>query len=289
METKANYLLNAFLIVLVVAGVVGFVNWFRTNSIFGAPAIYQIVFQTSVGGLRKGAEVQFNGMKVGEVIDVQLDQRNWKQVVATISITSDAPVRRDTRVRVAFGTITGVAWIELRGGSPNAGPPLEDSEGVATLTAGPDATEGLTGAAHKLIAKLDNMVADTSPFHQSLNNIETFSASIKHNSGRFQEIIAAMGTLTGSTDKPGELADALKSVELLKENFNKQIEAVSPGIDRLTTWGPKNIDALMADARRAIATGIKVFKNIGQNPTRLLFGGGPPPQPAPTPRSQGAQ
>src|SRR5262245_44900453 len=119
METKANYLRNAFLILLIVAGVVGFVNWIRTNSIFGAPAIYQIVFQTSVGGLRKGAEVQFNGMKVGEVTDVRINQRNWKQVVATISISSSAPVRRDTGVRVAFGTITGVAWIELRGGNPN--------------------------------------------------------------------------------------------------------------------------------------------------------------------------
>ena len=283
METKANYLRNAFLILLIVAGVIGFVNWIRTNSIFGAPAIYQIVFETSVGGLRKGAEVQFNGMKVGEVTDVRIDQRNWKQVVATISISSSAPVRRDTRVRVAFGTITGVAWIELGGGSPNAGPPPEDPEGVATLTAGAEATEGLTGAAQRLITKLDNLVADTSPFHQSLNNIETFSASIKNNSGRFQNIIAAMGTLTGSPDKPGDLADALKSVELLKENFNKQVEAVTPGIERFTSVGPKNIDALMTDAQRAVTTGIRVFKNIGQNPTRLLFGGGSQ-QPGATPR-----
>jgi phospholipid/cholesterol/gamma-HCH transport system substrate-binding protein len=279
METSAAYLRNAFLILLVVAGVVGFVNWFRTNSVFGAPAIYQIVFQTSVGGLRKGGEVQFNGMKVGEVTDVRLDQRNWKQVVATISLDPSAPVRRDTRVRVAFGTITGVAWIELRGGSPNAGPPLEDADGIATLTAGPEATEGLTGAAQRLITKLDNLAGDTSPFHQSLDNIEAFSASIKNNSGRFQDIIAAMGTLTGTPDKPGEFADALKSVELLKENFNKQMELVTPGIDRFTGSAPKNIEALMTDAKRTIATGVRVFKNIGQNPTRLLFGGGPSPQP----------
>jgi phospholipid/cholesterol/gamma-HCH transport system substrate-binding protein len=281
METKANYLLNGVFVALVLAAIVFFVHWFETNSLFGSPAIYQIAFQGSVGGLGRGADVEFNGIKVGEVTEVQVDRRDWQRVLATVSIDPDTPMRNDTRVRLGFGTITGVAWIELFGGAPAAGPVANGGDGIPTLVAGADAGEGLSGQAQRLIDKLDNLTADDSSFHKTLDNIEVFTTVYRKNADRLDRILAQFGNLTGTTDKPGELTDAVKSIRLLGENFDKRMSELTPGIEEFTGPGLKNIEALITDTQRAIATAVRVFKNIGDNPSRVLFGGAPARQAAP--------
>ena len=61
-------------------------------------------------------------MQVGEVAAVRLDERDPRQVVATVSIDAGVPIGDDTFVGLEFGTITGVAWIEMRGSDPAPGP-----------------------------------------------------------------------------------------------------------------------------------------------------------------------
>src|SRR5436190_13699184 len=105
METKANYVLNAVLILLVLAALIDFVHWFHTGSVTGTRATYNIIFRGSVGGLAKGGEVEFNGMRVGDVVDLRLDARDPKQVLVTVSIDSNVPIRTDTHVALRFGTV----------------------------------------------------------------------------------------------------------------------------------------------------------------------------------------
>ncbi len=132
METKANYVLIGFFTLVVLAGGFGFVHWFRSSTVTGTRATYHVVFQGSVGGLRKGSTVEFNGMRVGEVADLQLDKRDPKQVLATISVDSNVPIRNDTYVRLEFAGLTGVASVELKGGDPagraGAGRPRRHSD-----------------------------------------------------------------------------------------------------------------------------------------------------------------
>ena len=63
----------------------------------GERASYRVVFQGPIGGLRSGASVMFNGIRVGEVTELSLDPNDPKQALATISIDTDTPVRADTR------------------------------------------------------------------------------------------------------------------------------------------------------------------------------------------------
>src|SRR5262245_43833888 len=280
MGTKANYVLIGFFTLAVLAGVFGFVHWFRNHSSAGTRATYNVVFQGSVGGLRKGSTVEFNGMRVGEVADLQLDKRDPKQVLATISVDSNVPIRDDTHVRLEFAGLTGVASVELRGGDPMAGPVPDGPGGIPTMIADPSATQDISGAARELIRNLNSMVADNSPLHKSLDNIEAFTVSLKNNAERFDRIMAGLEGMTGTPDKPGELVEAVKSIRLAASNLDKRIDEMAPGITHFTGPGLKNLEALISDARRAVSTAETVFRNIDQNPSRLLFGGGPAQAPA---------
>jgi phospholipid/cholesterol/gamma-HCH transport system substrate-binding protein len=278
METKANFFLNAVLVLLVLTGIVGFVHWFETGSVTGRDAAYHIVFQGSVGGLIKGADVELNGMKIGEVSDLRFDLTNPKHILATIAVDSDAPLRTDTQIRLRFGTVTGVAWIELRGGDPRADIIPAGPDGIPTLIADEKAAEGISGAAHDLGNDFDVLIGDNSALQKSLANFAAFTAVLTHNSDRFDRVLAGMEGLAGTDDKPGELMAAAKSIRLMADDLSKNMDLMSGSLEQFTGSGLKNIDALMAETRRTVATAETVFKNIKDSPMRLLLGGGSVPQ-----------
>jgi phospholipid/cholesterol/gamma-HCH transport system substrate-binding protein len=289
METKANYVLIGFFTLLVLAGVFGFVHWFRSSTVTATRTTYHVVFTGSVGGLQKGSTVEFNGVRIGEVASLQLDKRDPKRVIAAISVDSNVPIRKDTYVRLEFTGLTGVASVSLKGGDPQAGPLAEGADGVPTMIADPSATQDLSGAARELISKLDRLVSDDSALHRSLNNIEAFTVSLKNNADRFDRIMSGLEGMTGSAEKPGELVEAVKSIRMAADNLDKRIDEMAPGLTHFTGAGLKNLEALISDARRAVSTAEIVFRNIDQNPSRLLFGGAPPQQVSPVVRQQQPQ
>src|SRR5262245_19756331 len=288
METKANYVLNGVLVLLVLVAGIGLVHWFRTGSATGTRATYEIVFQGSGGGLLKGGEVEFNGMRVGEVTDMQFDKSDPKQIVATISVDSSVPIRSDTNIRLRFGTVAGVAWIELKGGDANAPPVPEGPNGIPTLVADENAGRGLSSSARELARKFDELVGEESPLHKSIANFEAFTATLKTNSDRLDHIMNGFERLSGTDAKPGELTAAVKSIRLLGDNLGKRIDSLSPALEHFIGPGLKNLDALMSDARHTITTAERVFKNIGDDPSRVIFGGPPPQQTAPAREQQRA-
>ena len=100
METKANYVLIGFFTLLVLAGVFGFVHWFRSSTVTATRTTYHVVFTGSVGGLQKGSTVEFNGVRIGEVASLQLDKGDPKRVIATFRST---PTSRSART-LMFGS-----------------------------------------------------------------------------------------------------------------------------------------------------------------------------------------
>ena len=76
------------------------------------------MFDGSVSGLRTGASVLFNGIRVGEVTDLKLDP---EQAAAGDRhhrrSTRRSPVRADTEIGLEFQGLTGIASIALKGGS----------------------------------------------------------------------------------------------------------------------------------------------------------------------------
>ena len=57
---------------------------------------YDIVLTGPVRGLSRGSQVRFNGIDVGEVINLSLDQADPTLVIARAAVTSDIPIRADS-------------------------------------------------------------------------------------------------------------------------------------------------------------------------------------------------
>src|ERR1700743_3755569 len=136
METRANYVLIGSFTLAVIAAAFGFVLWFQSLHTTKLRSPLRIIFEGPAAGLRNGGSVNFNGIRVGEVISVKLD--NPRRVVALAIVENTAPVRKDTLVGLEFQGLTGVAAISLKGGEEAAPSGPLDEDGAPRVTGDPE-------------------------------------------------------------------------------------------------------------------------------------------------------
>ncbi len=117
MEKDANYALVGLSTLILVLGVAIFGVWLARISFNRDYALYDIVFQGPINGLSQGGEVRFNGIKVGEVTKIELD-KNPKNVVAHVRMSSNVPVRTDSYATTEPLGITGITYIQITAGTP---------------------------------------------------------------------------------------------------------------------------------------------------------------------------
>ena len=68
METRANYVLIGAFTLAVIAAAFGFVLWFQSLHTTKQRSPIRIVFEGAASGLRNGGSVNFNGIRIGEVV-----------------------------------------------------------------------------------------------------------------------------------------------------------------------------------------------------------------------------
>lgn len=273
METKANYIVTGAFTLAVIAGVFGFVYWFQNLGGSGARSVYRVVFSGSVSGLRTGAPVLFDGVRVGEVTKLALDTSDPRKVDALIALEGAVPIRTDTKVTLEFQGLTGLAEVSLTGGAADAKPIVADAGGPPTLFADRNAGADVTQAARDVLSRIDGLVMDNeTAMRTSLRNVETVTATLANNSQRLDKILAGLQNLTGSAEDHGEIAQAAEAIRKLAENLDQRTAEISVGLTRFSNSGLKEYEAFAIDGRKTLAELQKVLKNIDEHPSRLIFG-----------------
>ena len=171
---------------------------------------YRVVFQGPIGGLRSGASVTFNGIRVGEVTELSLDPKDPKKSIATISIDTNTPVRTDTEVSLNSQGLTGIAVLALRGGFADAGPLTAKSGDVPLLSAGSSASQDMMAAARDVARRIDAvLVENQQALKNSLKNIETFTDMLARNSDSLSKSVRNIETFTDTLAKNSEKVDRI--------------------------------------------------------------------------------
>ena len=116
METRANFVLIGSFTLAVIAAAFGFVLWFQSLHTTKARSPIRIIFEGPATGLRNGGSVNFNGIRVGEVISVKLD--NPRRVVALAMVENNCadPQGHAGRARISGADRRGRDLAEGRRG-----------------------------------------------------------------------------------------------------------------------------------------------------------------------------
>jgi phospholipid/cholesterol/gamma-HCH transport system substrate-binding protein len=206
METRARYALIGLFMLAVILASFGFVYWLENKGGFSQREVYQVRFEGSVSGLLVGSAVLFNGIRVGEVTNLTLDPAAPQQVIATIAVDTNTPIRTDTQVGLETQGLTGGAAVTLRGGSGTS--PVSGEGGAPpVIVAQPSASQDWTQAARDAFQRVDGILAENSEaLHDAIANIDTFSDALARNSDKVDGILAGLERMTGGaagkTDTP---------------------------------------------------------------------------------------
>jgi phospholipid/cholesterol/gamma-HCH transport system substrate-binding protein len=202
METRAPYSLIGGFVLAAIAAVFGFVFWLNNTGGLSERAVYRVRFENTVSGLLTGAAVLFNGIRVGEVTDLQLNPGKPREVTATISVVTTTPVRSDTQAGLEFQGLTGVPVISLQGGASGTVLASVSKSEPPLIVADPNAGQSLTEAARQALRRLDMILADNSDaLRSAIGNLDTFAAALARNSGRVDGILAGLERMTGGAAK----------------------------------------------------------------------------------------
>ncbi len=121
METRAHYVaVGAFVLAIIVLGFVAVLSLGRVEFAQELKRYY-IFFKGSVTGLSKGSFVQYNGITVGRVVDVRVDPDDLEKIQVTVEIDYNlVTIKTDARAFVDTNLLSGVATIQIRGGTREA-------------------------------------------------------------------------------------------------------------------------------------------------------------------------
>jgi phospholipid/cholesterol/gamma-HCH transport system substrate-binding protein len=236
METRANFVLIGAFTVAAIMGAFLFVMWIAGYGAPGGRVRYQVIFNGSVSGLSEGAQVLFNGLKVGEVTRLGVDKNDPRRVIAAIDVEAGTQIKNDTKARLETQGLTGAAAIELSGGLAKA-PALEGENGrPAVIYAGPsqlqaiiDNVENLSGKANSVLDQAQFIISDNSgSINATIRNAEVFTKALADNA-------------------PGVNA-ALKTVA----DLGKQIEPLAQRLETLSDDADRLVKAIDTDQVRSI-------------------------------------
>jgi phospholipid/cholesterol/gamma-HCH transport system substrate-binding protein len=299
METRANYVAVGAFVLAMLAAIVVAVAWLGATSFNRDFAHYDVYFQGSVTGLAQGSAVLFNGIQVGRVVEIRLNPKDPGEVRVTLEVDPAIQVKADASASLEVQGLTGVAIINITGGSQTAAP-LERKEGdrypvIASrqsglqqfVTSAPEALARVIIVADRLSQIFDDKnraaIADTL---QNVRQLTTVAA------GHSAEIDAALTDaavaaheLRGTAAElrelfgPGDarnmfvtLADTAKKLDHLADHIDGLVQENRPNVHDFSQNGLSQLSQLMVDARTLVANLNRITDEIERDPPRFLFG-----------------
>ncbi len=220
METRANNIVIGAFVLTVVAIAFLFTFWLLSAGDRSSQRDIKIIFPGAVTGLPIGGQVLFNGIKIGDVTALTYDPKNPRLVIAVARVDANAPLRRDTVASLGFTGLTGVAYVDLSGGSSEA--PLLFKGGkraVPVMYAQRSQFEDLLEGAKDIMRKanstlenIDKLVNEARPdVERSIKNVEVFTGALAKNAQGVDDFLAGVTqtskALTGLSGKIGNLVD----------------------------------------------------------------------------------
>ena len=298
METRANYVLIGAFTVLTAVFLLLFALWAAKFSSDRDWDRYEVIFSEPVTGLTEGGSVQYNGIGVGTVDRLSLDPDDARNVIALLKLKADTPVKVDTRAKLSQQGITGVPFIQLTGGSPQAAL-LEpnDNDDIPIIRTEPSALQNIADTANRLVARLDQLLSEQNigRISATLANLEQATGSIAGQKDDIARLIvnardatAAMKTTLATADGtlkgldqhlvqrlPGlldRIDAAIAKLDATAGNANALIAENRPGLQRFTNDGLGQLGPTLAELRALIRDLRAVSQRLEGNPARYLLG-----------------
>lgn len=249
---------------------------------------YSIFFSESVSGLNIGSSIKFMGFEVGTVKDIKINPYNSEEILIDIQIQKGTPIKEDNFAILGNLGITGLKYIELKGGSNNSKLLGENQYGMkviksktSALTTFVDSTEDITKEITILLGQMKKILNDEnisnfssllSKSEKSMANIEQFSAYLVKNEKKIDELINSMKNFANTGNS--SFASVKTSADSFKELTTKIKEEFDKGtfdLKGMSSESFENLNSLLKNLENNLNLTQDLINNINESPSDLLL------------------
>lgn len=305
METRSNHVLVGVFVLVFTVAIAIFIVW-MANSSGGAKREYDIFFKQSVDGLNKGAGVQFSGVPVGQVREIELWPDDPQFVRVRIDVNQDVPILQGTTAALEGVGFTGVSQVSLNGAVKGA--PAITDEGPAGRPVIPNRAGGLgelLNTAPQLLQRLSTLTERLAELADDRNqksiagileNLDRSTAIFARNGPAIEHALAdtrlaiqqtgqaaeQMGNLATSAQNTidrnvdpamGHLRDTLKSANASMVTLESAIADARPGLRTFSETTIPEANALIRDLRRTSSSLSSLTDKIDQQGAGAVING----------------
>ena len=303
METKVNYaLVGAFVLTLSLAIVAG-VLWVSAGGTRRKDYDTYLAYSNeSVSGLNRQAPVKYKGVVVGAVQEIGLDPEDPQRVRLVLAIERGVPIKQDTVAVLSLQGLTGIAFLDLEGGS-KASPLLAPTQpgGYPVIATRPSLFRRLDTQATALVVDLTqtaeriNRLLDDDTRAALQRTIRDLDTVVHGVAGRSKTIDAALvdaaRTVENSARASDQLAELTRQIARSADAVTRAAERTAGaaeavrattadatgGLQQLRADTLPELQRLLADARTATASLGRLAQELERSPNALVVGREPMP------------
>jgi phospholipid/cholesterol/gamma-HCH transport system substrate-binding protein len=299
-----NYVVVGAFVVVLGAVLVAGVLWLASGGAFQKKYdLYLAIANESVAGLNLNAPVKYSGVDVGKVRKIWLEPGNPEQANLFFVIEHGTPVKEDTVAVLKTQGLTGIAYVELSGGSPDS-PPLTATAGnkYPVIRTKPSLSTRLENVLTTVLAKLDStssnlnaMLSDENraAFTGALTDIaavartiaarrDTLDAGIVSAARTFDNSARATARLEPVIDRISRGAEAVEKmgdqVARTSAGAGKTVDSVGADVKRFTAETLPELERLLGELSVLTTSLRRLSEQTERDPRGLLFGRTPLPE-----------
>lgn len=186
MDTKVNFSKIGFFVVILFIALLAFIFWLGKYGFEKKHYdYYTIYFTESVSGLNIESPIKYKGFEVGSVKEIKINPYNSEQIEIMIAINEGIPVKEDNFATLGTLGITGLKYIELKGGSHTSDLLKKNQYNQKVIPSRQSIIESLelsTKDFKDILIQTKKLLSD--------ENIQQLSSLMQHSSNSFKNIEA---------------------------------------------------------------------------------------------------
>jgi len=180
----------------------------------------------SVAGLSEGSSVKFQGMNIGTVSEISVDRENTAVVKVGFCLKPGVPIKEGTRSQLGTIGITGLKFLELKGGGQGENIPVGGE--IPSEKSGWDE---ITGKASVIAEKLESIL---NQFNEALKGVQKDDV---------EKIVKNVNGISTSLDEillknKDEISDVVKESRIFMKQLNgnmDNVKAITTNVREITS------------------------------------------------------
>ncbi len=304
MNTKTSYTLVGIFVLALMTALIWGILWIAAG---GPPRDHEffLAYMTeSVSGLSVDAPLRYRGVNVGQVKEIGLDPKDPSRVRLLLQVRKGVPIKQDTVAKLEFQGLTGIASVNLTGGSA-ASPPLKPRKGeqYAVIQTSPSLLVRLDSALSDLLGNLQGTAErinlllndeNREKLSATLGHIEAITGSLASQSQRLDRIMddveSTIGNLRAASDALPELVEKFDESSSILEKMaidlggagntlkkvgsalERTVQASGADLQEFTATALPEMSVLASELRYAAENLRRISEKLERNPSALLFG-----------------